>query len=36
MEWQTYDVVATYSASYVEKVNIDCFFELHMNVVSPI
>jgi len=36
MKWKTHDVVAIYLASYVDKVTIDCFFELYVNVVSPI
>ena len=29
-------VVTTYLASHVDKVTIDCFFKLYMNVMSPI
>jgi hypothetical protein len=36
MEWQIHNVVATYLASHVDKVIINCFYELHVNVVSPI
>jgi hypothetical protein len=35
MEWQTHVAVAIYSASQVDNVIIDCFFELYVNVVSP-
>ena len=29
--WQTHEVAATYSASQVEKVNIDCFFDIQVS-----
>jgi len=34
MEWQTQDAIAIHSTSRVDKMTIDCFFELHVNVVS--
>jgi hypothetical protein len=36
MEWHTHDVLAAYSGSHVDKVTIDWFFKLYMNVMYPI
>jgi len=35
MECQAHVVVGTYSALQVDNMTIDCFFELHVNVMSP-